>query len=134
MLKMKKYEYEQSLQRLKKEQACNEILNSDNKHKTVWKIVNENRGKNKVNVDQCSVSPGNFNYYFTKVAENILENIPPLKKNYQGYLQNFKIENGDSFFFHPATEHEISHIIRNLKHSKSTGIYIITLSVCSKTI
>ena len=111
------------LQKLKKEKACNEISNSENKHRTIWKFVNESRGKNKVNVTESSVSPENFNYFFTEVAENILENIPLSNKDYQQYLQNLKINNNDSIFLYPATEHEIADIIRNLKNSKSTDIY-----------
>lgn len=129
ILKIKKYEYEQLLIKLKRDEASNEISSSNNKQKTIWKIINKSRGKKHSNENQCSVSPNVFNSYFTEVAETILDTIPLPTNNYQHYLHNFKINNSNSLFFYPATEDEVSRIIRSLKNSKSTDIYNHSVSI-----
>ena len=49
------------------------ILNSSNKQKSMWSLINKNRNpKNSLNINY-SISPNNFNNYFCSVADTIIK-------------------------------------------------------------
>ena len=58
-----------------------------------------------------------FNKYFTNIAENIKQKIPPTRKNFLQYLDR---SNPNSFFFTPVDSTEIATIIKKLDPHKST--------------
>ena len=105
------------------------------KPKNLWKGINElvslKPFKSRVNI---SLNVNNniesdplklakeFNKYFTNIAENIKQKIPPTRKNFLQYLDR---SNPNSFFFTPVDSSEIATIIKKLGPHKSTGPFSI---------
>ena len=59
-----------------------------------------------------------FNSFFTSIANNLVDKIPPTQKSFSSYL--FKT-NENSFFLAPTTTEEIEDIIKNFKLNKAFG-------------
>ena len=119
--KVLKRKYNTLLQNERKSQYKNRILNSPNKSKGVWQIVNEIRGS-VANGDHHlpdgdpQVLSNNFNVFFSNVATNLISQLP---------LVDFdsKISfNLSSMFLKPVSATEIFNIINSLRNSKSSGI------------
>lgn len=116
------------------------LLNAKNKSKAAWGIIKQNKTKiienYKLNVDNDVITDpkavaNNFIQYFNNIPNILTKNKPQ-------HLQiTLKENNPISFYFQPATEHEIIDIIKHLKNSNSYGddnISTNIVKICSKLI
>lgn len=120
--KKSKYEYEQLIIKLKKDQANKEIIDSDNKQKTIWNLINKtvcNEGKKEVS----SISTENYNHFFANVACNVIKQIPQSNFSHMDYIKQVPQRNDLTIFLYPALQSEVENIIKSFKNSNSTDIY-----------
>ena len=87
-LKQKKFEYEQLIIKLKKDQLNKNILDSTNKQKTIWGIINKNTGKNNCRKESDFISSENYNDYFIHIADKLLNQIPTSNATHMEFLKN----------------------------------------------
>lgn len=122
-LKQKKFEYEQLIMKLKKDRLNKNILDSTNKQKTIWSIINKNTGKNIHKKESDSISPENYNDFFTHIADKVLKQIPTSQSTHMEYLENSAKSRDFSLFLYPVLEIEVQEVLRSLKNSKATDLY-----------
>lgn len=121
-LKQKKYEYEQCIIKLKKDQINMEIQESNNKQKTIWNFINRSIKKSNKN-EANSISPENYNTYFTQIAEKLIKQIPKSHSTHMEHLHNSNKTSNFAVFLYPVLETEVQNVIQSLKNSKATDLY-----------
>lgn len=116
-----KRRYNQLLIDSRKQRYKHQILESDNKSKSVWKIVNTIKGDgnktgngNHIPGDPKTVS-NNFNNHVINAAPKMLENFPKIK------FSTSISSNENSIFINPVTTEEVIDIINSLKNKMSAG-------------
>ena len=67
-----------------------------------------------------------FNIFYTTIAQQLVNKLPPAKINYKNYLTNIIPE---TFFMSPTTPDEVETLIKNLNVSKSSDIYDILVKI-----
>lgn len=114
-----KKEYDKMLRDEKRERYKQQILQSDNKMKTLWQTVAKIKNNTKINKE----IPGNpleiannFNRHFATAAEE------KIKQNQNIPFQNDITRNSNNFKFRLITEEETLKIIGKLKNKNSSGI------------
>ena len=137
----------------KKMKYDNRVLNSSNRMKTSWNLINTEKGKGMNNQTIQSLNIGDeittdhqtiadaFNKHFIMIPDTIIKN--NIDKNYSAgsyknnlphSLVNASHSSFPSMKFTYTTEKEIDKIIKSLKHSNSCGYDEITttiIQVCS---
>jgi hypothetical protein len=125
------------------------IIQSSNKTKTIWKVVNQLTSKNKVQNDILTVKKNNcvtddqfkisqlFNKYFSTTADkiNTTKNNKPLTVS-MNYLSHAFNTSFPRKLINNITRTEIEKIIKNLKPSNSHGYDEISTKVlkCSSNV
>ena len=113
------------------------ILKSKNNMKSIWKIINCEKGRNqqygtvssltldKITITNSATIANTFNNYFTSIADsiNIAKNNASNtnKINPIDYLHKFHGDNINKLIWKPVTTHEIEKIIRNMESKGSCG-------------
>lgn len=123
VLKRCKKAYIETAEKAHKQSNLDRILESTNKSKTVWQIVNWETGRNKI-TEHKKPHCEEFNIYYTSIAEKLLDGL-----NTNSATQNTasKIETeANSIFLWPATPEEITKYIKDLKSKNTEDIYGIS--------
>lgn len=129
----KKKSYDLKLQELRKEATQQHIIDSNNKNRAIWQIINRERSSKKAVsetvwrldtpdgvVEDLSSIAEHFNFHFNTIADNTLQRnnlqtVQPydIADNFQGEeLSNFKL----------TSTKEVLTIIDSMKSSSSSGI------------
>lgn len=122
-----KKQYHIALVSAKKRAAENYIKNSNNKIRASWKLINNYR-KTKLSTTS-SISPNDFNIYFSSIASKIVKDIP----NFADVDPEYK-KFGSTFEFEEVTYTGIRDIVRSLKNSKSRDIYGLSVQILKRNI
>lgn len=136
-----KYIYRKVVRLAKKMNNCEQINKSNNKTKTVWKIINKTTKEKSSNIiDELNI--GNrmitdkkdianyFNNYFSKVPEILTGTLKPGNEVNVSYIEYIN----KSIFLQPVTENEIYNITYSLKNTNSAGIDEITSKIVKSCI
>ena len=123
--------YFRKIKQAKREYYQKHLIDVKNDVKGTWKVINSVLGREKnrhlfklcVNGKQIKNKTKiatEFNSYFSKVAENLVKQIPACKwrKGFNKYLKN-KIQN--SFMFKPTSPKEISKLLKSMAGKFSSG-------------
>lgn len=142
-----KKEYDLMLKNSKKAQNSKIIYEAPNKSKALWNIINNNRKAvatpNKtlnLEIDGETISDparvaGQFNAYFTNIAENILAQTTAGSENTQHRIQPAELDN--CLILWPTTQEEILNTIKSMKPKTSAGIDEIStkfLKICATSL
>lgn len=97
------------------------IQSSTNPAKTMWQIINSHRCKSG---DTCqnTLTPDDFNTFFSSIAENIGRNIPNSANNSISYLLSMTPPLV-KFNFSEVSFNDVRSVINNLKNKKSADIF-----------
>ena len=117
--------YKKEIGLAKKEANENFISSSNNPQAAMWQIINKNN-QNCLPKNSEILNSQNFCDFFTNVAEEITENLPPSKKNFNDFL-NSKITH--QFSFKETTYIRVRDKFVNLKNSKSSDCYNINTRI-----
>lgn len=135
--------YRKVVRNAKRLSVKEEIENSKNITKSVWKLINKNMGRGKKQCDtnieikvgtennlcnDASKVANEFNEYYATVASKLVDN-----KDSQGTL--FKNHCSFSMFMTPLTENDIIIAISKLKNKKCSGFDNVTdemIKICHK--
>ena len=93
------------------------ILNSPNKQKAAWEVINSVVGSSSRSVCNCRISPDEFNTYFTEIAVKTVNSIPASNFSRQHYLKKTKFKVGQLFYLTPVTDREVLTAIQGLSDS-----------------
>lgn len=126
-----------ALNELKKKCITSEIERSDNKQKTMWKLINNNLGRNiedskirirhnDIYLEDFEVSNA-FNLYFSSVTGNITKSQSAIDPNIFNFRTRYNIP--ESFFLNPVTTSDVEAAITKLKNSHSSGFDCISNSL-----
>lgn len=122
--------YKIAIQTAKKNYNDNYISRSRNKSKGVWDIINNNRSsKKRVTKTNCTITPDEFNCYFTRVAESLLEG--SASADDVPFRPEWDVS--ASFAFREVTYIELRDVIRNLKNKKSRDTFGMTVELLKIT-
>lgn len=94
------------------------ILNSSNKSKAVWKVINSHRPTSRKYKD-CAISAEEFNEYFYNVAPNIVESLPKHETNNASEPRNVEY----TFSLGSVTFNDVRAVIDSLKSSDTRDYY-----------
>lgn len=120
--------YRKCLNDTKKRAYNNLILNSDNRSRDTWKIINHERGRNSFCNPHSNISVNVFVNYFSTVAKVIINSLPVINATAKNFLQNLP-RTRDSFFFLPTNPNEVVEVIDNMKSTNSFDIYNINSKI-----
>ena len=138
LYKDKKRKHKQTIVNAKKENNVKILMNSDNRQKTLWSMVNPNLGRNK-NLQKIELGTNNiiisepsqvatiFADYFETITEKSLENKFGLNRSKNCTLSRNTLIN--SFFLNPVEKSEIINIITKMKNKNSTGVDCISIKI-----
>lgn len=124
-----KYSYRKEIQKAKSAAYIKYILNSSNKSKASWNLINQegNRKCEKV-VNDCKLDSESFNNYFCTVSTSILESLPTAQEDHSLFLN--KMTRPTTFFFlYPVVENDVQSAINSLKNSSCFDIYDINTKI-----
>lgn len=128
--KSKKYNYEQLLMKMKREQATKQLNESNNKQKTIWRLINKNidssSNNNCINSCTCLTSE-QFNDFFINVANDMNKSTP--NNSFLSYLNKVPKISDNSMQFCLTDTSEVIEVIKSLKNSGSLDIYNHTVAM-----
>jgi hypothetical protein len=109
---------------------------SDNKNnpRVLWNLINNNRtSKNKHN--NCEINPNDFNNFFSRVAENIINSLPSGSRDPISIMTNENSTN-NIFCFKGVSEVQVRDAITKLRNTHSKDIYglSVPIIICIKSI
>lgn len=128
----KKKDYDQRIKAVRKKQTSDLIEDSDNKSKTLWNIINNERKEKpraenqwKLQVEQETLESAqeianHFNNFFATIAEKTLET-NNIRTNINNTTPTLQLTNQE-LHFQETTEAEIQKAIDSLKPKTSSGI------------
>lgn len=116
-----KRDYKHAIKEAKRVSNDRAINTSKNPTKSMWNIINAKR-KNECKELKCSISPEEFNAFFTGIAEKLLKDLPMSNCDPLIHLKGLNI-NCDNFSFKEVSFNDVREIIDNLKTKKSCDIY-----------
>nr|CAH7753620.1 unnamed protein product [Callosobruchus chinensis] len=115
--------YKKSIILYKKQSYDNYIRESRIKSKDVWKLINSERSKQKININKnTDLSSTDFNNFFISIATEIIKDLS-VDHNLQKKLLNCIPSVSNSFVLLPVHENDIREAIEYLKTSNSSDIY-----------
>lgn len=115
--------YKKTLRLEKRKFYSNEIIFSDNKSKSIWKLVNNERKNRKFNFGN-SIDPNDFNTFFTTVADAVQFTIDNVNVDPLVFL-NRAPKPQFSFFMTPILDHDVREAILLLKNTSSLDYYCL---------
>lgn len=119
--------YDKEINSLKRSKNDDILLNSSNKSRDIWKLINNHRGKHSNSTlpeaHDLGLLANDFNKFFTTVPSNSTHNVVP--------SCDFT-RNPQSFYFFPTCENELVSITHTLKASRSCGVDDIPPSFLKK--
>lgn len=113
--------YRKALSQSKKHYYSSLIEESDNKQKTMWKVIDSERNKSSQSHICESINAVEFNQYFVNVAETIVNNIPPNQNSVDSYLETISCDS--SFTFRQVSFIEVRDAVNKLKNKTSSDIF-----------
>ena len=125
--------YRQEITRCKKSSYSNFILQSNNKMRDCWKLINKKRNVHTTMKPSSNISCDEFNAFFTSVSENIIKDLP----NDNLDASNFKINPQNShtrFELSEITEQEVLEATLSLNNSKCRDVYDIDIRIIKESI
>nr|CAI5834581.1 unnamed protein product [Callosobruchus analis] len=114
--------YRQRIKQAKIIANDNLILRSNNSVKTMWHIINTQRGKPKNSSVESNLSPDEFNTFFSNIADNIVKQIPIPGIDYKHYL-SLITPPLEGFSFSEMTFNDVRAVIDRLKNKKSCDLF-----------
>lgn len=131
--------YKKVIRRAKQMYFDELIINSANKSKTVWRIINNslknNASTNKFEIEvnghitsENSIISNEFNSYFVNLPKLIRTSL----KQHNSISKTSPITMNDSIYLNPVTTTEIINVIQNLKQSNSVGPDDISIKIIKK--
>nr|XP_023026325.1 uncharacterized protein LOC111514323 [Leptinotarsa decemlineata] len=108
------------------------IMESDNKQKTVWSIVNKEIGRNSKHVKPVNLSEDDLNTFFVTNAESIVQKLEKINIQPETLIKLPPLQN--SLFFKPVTPSDIKSVIVNFKNKKSEdldGFNMFIVKICT---
>ena len=118
LYKIHKKEYKNALRSEVIKYNTNQILNSNNKQKTAWSIINQNKTKHNVGTE---ISEEDLNTFFINIADKIVNILNHDNKSYLESLRKNRVS--FSFYLSPVTEIEVETLIDSLSSSKSRDYF-----------
>ncbi|VEN43205.1 unnamed protein product, partial [Callosobruchus maculatus] len=113
--------HRQALKKEKRDRYIHEIQNAENKNKVAWNIVNIERNSKKTCHTGYSLTPVEFNNFFTSFADRIshmfTQTIDPL------FYLNHLPKPSSSFFMAPILDDDVRLAILRLKNSHCVDAY-----------
>lgn len=108
---------------------CNDnyILQSSNKSKAMWNLINSRRSSlSTVRAADCEISPEEFNTYFQNVAKDLISGL----SNYTSsdYVVS-SVPDSVAFDFGGVSLNEVRDAINSLKNSDSKDIYGLSVNI-----
>lgn len=117
--KLSKQRYVQAIKDHKQTANDNMIRTAKNPSKSMWGLINNQRGKNKQCKD-AGIEPDVFNVFFSNIAHDLVNKIEDGGNSPLDYLVNLNINLNHSFTFGEVTFIEVRDVIDNLKNRNST--------------
>lgn len=114
--------YKKAIAEEKRKAYLTEIFTSDNKCKTIWSIVNNDRKTNMKSNFDTSIRSEDFNLYFTSICNKIVSSIDDSCFNPLTFLNNAP-KSTNSFFMLSISNQDVSDAICHLKNSSSLDFY-----------
>ena len=111
-----KYRYAQSIKKTKINANNNFIRDHQNNSKAMWSLINRN--KQRTIQETTDLSPNQFNFFFSNVANNLVNSLPlssvdPIK------IVSSKSATSVSFSLDAVSEVQIRDIVNKLKNKRS---------------
>lgn len=113
--------YKRALKEEKRDAYTREILRSNCKSKTIWKLVNSETKPN-ADIVSTSLSPDDFNQFFSVVCESISERIDKDNLDPMQFLRRAP-NSVTSFFMTTIVESDVREVILALKNSSALDYY-----------
>lgn len=129
----KKKQYRVALKNAKKNAYAETIESSDNKIKTIWKLVNNTRNSKKKNEIISSLSPNELNSFFSTIADKVSNNLEDPDIHPLEYL-NKQPKPSSSFFMSPITEIDVRLAINQIKNSTCLDHYGLSIKMIKMNI
>lgn len=108
--------YKRAIKNEKRLYYAEKIVNSDNKSKTIWTIVNSERKVNCNETVSSNLTSEDLNLFFVTIADKISQTIEHNLVHPLQLLKNVPVQ-PSSFFMSPIIESDIKQAILNLKNS-----------------
>lgn len=124
-------DYKKSILGAKREAYENFIINSSNKAKDVWKIINLERNKSSFRRVDNNLSADDFNKFYVSVATNIVSQLS-ISPDFQKTLLNNIPVSSHSFVLLPIVEQDVVNAIKYLKNSNSYDVYNLSSNILKK--
>lgn len=116
-------DYTSSLRCAKRSAFDDYILNSDNKIRAGWTLINFERNKWASGPSTTGLCPEDLNRYFTSVAEGIITSLPLLNNSELEAAVRHIPRTNCSFFLFPVTTTDIGAAVQSLKDSACLDVY-----------
>lgn len=127
----KKYKFE--IKRAKRNAYSNEIAKSDNKTKTIWRLVNKERTTNIVSKKVADLTADDFNSFFVTIAEKIISMVNVDATDPFEFL-NKTPKPSHSFFMSPVVTSDVKEAILSLKNTSCLDHYEMSSAMLKSTV
>nr|CAI5819436.1 unnamed protein product [Callosobruchus analis] len=116
--------YKEEIDKAKKQPYDSLMLNTKNKAKVAWKIINTETNRNNKSINESLLSADEMNSFFVDVRSR--------KRPFD--LSCVPLESSRTFFFGPVDEQEVFNAFFSLNNSPSADIFDINLKIPASTI
>lgn len=133
--KLAKKEYDRALTAAKHDHYAKLIQNSDNKSKSVWKVIDalankSNKTQKMMKTDNPSKLANEFNKFFIDISKNLSR-----ETNGQGVSSGASVIHlRNSFFVFDVSESDVIKAVKSMKNTNSSGEDGIPMSILKKCI
>lgn len=124
--------YKKNIEVTKKNAYSAYIVNSDNKIKASWNIVNIERNVANSGTN-TKLTNNDFNDFFVTIADTIVNSIVDKGHEATEFLSNIQ-KPSCSFFLYPTTPQEVINAVKSLKNTSSLDIYGMNTAMLKETI
>lgn len=121
MLKNQRVIYRRKLSEAKKQYYTDFITNSENKQRSMWKVVNSERNCPSRTPICDSLKAEDFNKFFVQAAETLINNMPASSGQAGLYLSRIQCDH--RFHFREVSFNEVRDAINQLKNKTSADAY-----------
>lgn len=123
-----RYRYKKAIKEAKIKYNSQFILNSKNRSKASWQVLNKNRNTSAQTLSE-SISPNEFNAHFTNIANHLISSLPKSNISPIQYMSHISTPSNLSFSFQTVTHNIVRDTINSLKNSSGRDIYDINVSL-----